>query len=86
MVFLFMLGRKVLGTVYDVWVVEERCGCMEEGQWEVDEGYRSPRSVSDNKRWEGDDGELFEDGCSDSDKSQSYKVLLALEGEALAVA
>ncbi|MCI05197.1 hypothetical protein A2U01_0026247, partial [Trifolium medium] len=32
----------VLGTVYDVWVVEERCGCMEEDQWEVDEGYRSP--------------------------------------------
>jgi hypothetical protein len=73
----------VKGVKFDVWVVEERCECLladageEEGVW-PNSGRAS--GSSDNGRWQQhDDGDLFSDGKTDSDKSESYKVILDLE-------
>ncbi|MCH82424.1 hypothetical protein A2U01_0003230 [Trifolium medium] len=79
-----VLQLSVMGVSYDVWVVEERCSCQEEEVFEEDEGFRcSDRSNSNvgERGWKGDDGDLFSDGRTDSDKSESYQLLLGVEGK-----
>ncbi|MCI19629.1 hypothetical protein A2U01_0040788, partial [Trifolium medium] len=67
-----VLQLSVLSVLYDVWVVEERCSCLEGERCEEVEGGSSSGRVSSNSDavgWQGDDGDLFSDGRSDSDKS-----------------
>ncbi|GAU20844.1 hypothetical protein TSUD_120360 [Trifolium subterraneum] len=52
--------------------------------FQVEEGYRSSdrsNSNSDERAWKGDDGDIFSDGRTDSDRSESYQVLLVQQGE-----
>ncbi|MCI60557.1 hypothetical protein A2U01_0081813, partial [Trifolium medium] len=66
------------------WVVEERCSCQAEKEFEEEDGYRgSDRSNSDSgeRGWKGDDGDLLSDGRTESDKSESDLLLLGLQRE-----
>jgi hypothetical protein len=74
-----VLRLKIRGEFFDVWVVEERCSCGEENNYTVDEGHRSSNSNSGEQGWKGDDEDVFSDGRSDSDGSESDKALLGLQ-------
>ncbi|WJX96459.1 hypothetical protein P8452_77662 [Trifolium repens] len=71
---------SVRGGIFDVWVVEERCCCGEEGRVE-EEGSddNSGRSSMNSgaEVWQGQKEDLFSDGSADSDKSE-YQVEVAL--------
>ncbi|WJX52428.1 hypothetical protein P8452_38544 [Trifolium repens] len=75
---------SVLGQSFDVWVVEERCCCEEEGRVVEEEVFEdcSGRSSMNSgaEVWQGQKGELFSDGTTDSDKSEaeSYQTLVDL--------
>ncbi|MCH79505.1 hypothetical protein A2U01_0000255 [Trifolium medium] len=78
-----VLQLTVMEVLYDVWVVEERGCCWEEGNDEEDEVQPSSGRVSCNSEaegWHGQEDDLFSDGRSDSDKSESYQILLDVEG------
>jgi hypothetical protein len=78
-----VLQLKLRGELFDVWVVEERCSCGEEGRFEEVEGYRSLQVNSDSgeQGWKGDENDLFSDGKSDSDVSESCHALLGRQPE-----
>ncbi|WJX32591.1 hypothetical protein P8452_20896 [Trifolium repens] len=74
-----VIQLSVLGSKFDVWVVEERCNCSSEVKEEATIGSGRTLSNSDEEVWHGDDGDLFFDGKTDSDRSDSYQQLLDLE-------
>jgi hypothetical protein len=77
-----VLQLKVLGDLFDVWVVEERCSCSEEDCYEVEEGDRSGENGGSGEEvWRGEDNDLFSDGRSDSDGSESCQVLSKIHKE-----
>jgi hypothetical protein len=72
---------SVMGSTFDVWVVEERCGCGDEGRVEeVGSDENSGRSSMNSgaEVWQGEKGEVFSDGTTDSDKSE-YQVEVDLQ-------
>ncbi|WJX22885.1 hypothetical protein P8452_12150 [Trifolium repens] len=76
-----VLQIVVQGERFDVWVVEERCSCGEERSLATEDSHRSYEKVNSNSGelgWKGGDGDLFSDGKSDSDVSESYTVPLGL--------
>jgi hypothetical protein len=67
---------SVWGSFFDVWVVEERCGCREEERYEEEGSLGNSGGASKNSGeevWQGQKGDLFSDGTSDSDQSEPYK-------------
>jgi hypothetical protein len=79
-----VLQLKVEGELFDVWVVEERCGCGDDRRIEVGEGDRSIEISNSNSGegvWRGDDGDVFSDGRTESDNSEAYEVSLGLQDE-----
>jgi hypothetical protein len=74
-----VIQLSVLGSKFDVWVVEERCNCSSEVKEEATIGSGRTLSNSDEEVWHEDDGDLFFDGKTDSDRSDSYQQLLDLE-------
>ncbi|GAU32470.1 hypothetical protein TSUD_64200 [Trifolium subterraneum] len=76
-----VLQLMVVGERFDVWVVEERCSCRSR-EADEEEGCRgSVRSNSNlgERGWQKDDGDLFSDGRTDSDRSESAQLLLDLQ-------
>ncbi|WJX81141.1 hypothetical protein P8452_64061 [Trifolium repens] len=72
---------SVMGSTFDVWVVEERCGCGDEGRVEeVGSNENSGRSSMNSgaEVWQGEKGEVFSDSTTDSDKSE-YQVEVDLQ-------
>jgi hypothetical protein len=79
-----VLQLKVLGELFDMWVVEERCGCGEDRSLEADVGHRddvNPNSNSGDGDWKGDDGDVFSEDRSDSDSLESGEVALGMQEE-----
>jgi hypothetical protein len=78
-----VLQLKVQGETFDVWVVEERCGCGEERSYVEEDSHRNLERSNSNSGgehgWRSDDRDLFDDGRSDSDGSDSCKSLLGLQ-------
>ncbi|KAK2429449.1 hypothetical protein QL285_027887 [Trifolium repens] len=78
-----VLQLKVQGETFDVWVVEEHCGCGEERSYVEEDSHRNLERSNSNSGgehgWRGDDRDLFDDGRSDSDGSDSCKSLLGLQ-------
>ncbi|KAK2413385.1 zinc finger CCCH domain-containing protein [Trifolium repens] len=75
-----VIQLKVQGTRFDVWVVEERCGCGEEQQFEGDRSNKT-NSSSGDCAWRGGDGDVFSEGRTDSERSESEEVLSAVAGD-----
>ncbi|WJX76281.1 hypothetical protein P8452_59720 [Trifolium repens] len=73
---------KIQGELFDVWVVEERCRCGEE-RWvaagEEDRSGGKPMHNSGEGAWREADGDLFSDGKTESESSETYQALLGLE-------
>ncbi|WJX31250.1 hypothetical protein P8452_19697 [Trifolium repens] len=77
-----VLQLKVLGERFDVWVVEERCSCGEEDSYEAEEGVRSGENGGSGEEvWRGEDKDLFSDGRSDNDGSESCQVFSEIHNE-----
>jgi hypothetical protein len=79
-----VLQLKVMGELFDVWVVEERCGCGEDRSFEVEVGHRNgvqSNSNSGDGGWRGDDGDMFSEDITDSDSSESGEVALGIQEE-----
>jgi hypothetical protein len=70
-----------MGVAFDVWVVEERCGCGVDRSCEVEEGHRSsePNSTDGDREWRGGEGDVFSEGRTDSDSSEAGEVPLGLQ-------
>jgi hypothetical protein len=64
---------SVMGSTFDVWVVEERCCCGDEGRVEEEGSDDNSGRASMNSGvevWPGQKEDLFSDGTDDSDKSE----------------
>jgi hypothetical protein len=83
-----VLQLMVLGVVYDVWVVEERCGCGDERNCDAEEATQSLEGGQSNsgvQGWKGEDPERFSDGQSDSDCSGQLENMLGKQVETITV-
>ncbi|WJX21836.1 hypothetical protein P8452_11212 [Trifolium repens] len=78
---------SVMGQTFDVWVVEERCCCGEEErvvEEEVFEDNSGKASLNSGAEvWQGQKGELFSDGTTDSENSEaeSFQSVVDLHGK-----
>ncbi|GAU28381.1 hypothetical protein TSUD_257090 [Trifolium subterraneum] len=77
-----VLQLKVQGVLFDVWVVEERCSCGDDRRFEEEVGDQTGdklNSSSGDGVWRRDDGDLFSDGRTNSDSSETCEAVLGLQ-------
>jgi hypothetical protein len=77
-----VLQLSIMGSLFDVWVVEERCGCRQEDSCgeEVSQGNSGGSSRNSGAEvWQGQNGDFFSDGTTDSDNSDAYQKKVDLQ-------